>query len=111
MRTKELVASAKRHVRARAGMKAVYGDPVTADGKTVIPVAKVTTEPPASEGAEPEVRVKPLGVVELGGPGDEQRARFIPVHQKKQLSLAALIGSAAGFLAGLLLGRRRKDAR
>lgn len=107
MRTKELVASAQRHVRARAGMKAVYGDPVIADGKTVIPVAKVTTEPPATEGAEPAVRVKPLGVVELGGPGEDQQARFIPVHQKRQLSVAALIGSAVGFLAGIVMGRRR----
>src|SRR5574342_1259689 len=41
MSTKELIDGAVEHLRTSASVKTVYGTPITSDGKTIIPVAKV----------------------------------------------------------------------
>lgn len=116
MRTKELIDSAVEHLRTSASVKTVYGDPMTVEGKTVIPVAKVAygfgggtgrkqekegKEPSEGEGAGGGVSAKPVGVVEITG----QETKFIPFGQTKKLALAALIGSGIGLGLGLFLGR------
>jgi len=132
VRTKELIDSAVDHLRASAGVKTVYGEPVVVDGKTIIPVAKVAygfgggvgrkqRAPAAEQGKEPiateagegaggggggggGVAAKPVGVVEISG----QETKFVSFGQTKRLAWAAAIGSAVGLFFGLLLRRRGK---
>lgn len=112
MRTKELIDSAVDHLRASAGVKTVYGEPVVVDGKTIIPVAKVASRQgkeaiatEAGEGAGGGVAAKPVGVVEISG----QETKFVPFGQGKRLAWTAVIGSGVGLVLGLLLGRRSKN--
>lgn len=124
MSTKELIDSAVEHLHASASVKAVYGEPVRMDGKTIIPVAKVAYgfgggtgtkktavglegKTPAAgesgEGAGGGLTAKPIGVLEISG--DE--TKFVPFAQTKKLTIAAAIGSGLGLVLGFLLGRRR----
>ena len=101
MKTKQLIDSAVQHRNTSAAMKTVYGEPIEIDGKTVIPVAKVeqcTTE--AGRGA-----ARPIGIVEITG----QETKFVSFGQTKKLSIAATVGSALGFVLGLLLRRRARS--
>lgn len=129
MSTKELIDAAVEHLHLGASVKAVYGDPVQIDGKTVIPVAKVAygfgggtgtkraradkaekdgQEPAATEageGAGGGVAAKPVGVVEISG----TETKFVPFGQTRRLAWAVAIGSGIGFLLGALIGRRGKN--
>jgi len=120
MTTKELIDSAVEHLHIDAAAKTVYGEPVTIDGKTIIPVAKVaygfgggTAAPEAPENVEAGVKsagsgagggiaAKPIGVVEV----TSAETKFVPFGQPKKLAIAALVGSGIGLLCGVLLGRR-----
>ena len=105
----QLVISSSAHV------KTVFGDPVSAEGKTIIPVARVRygfgggmgTGPSRSAdeqrigqggGGGGGVIVQPVGVVEVSA----TRTRFVPVHSQKRMVVAAF----AGFIAGWLWSRR-----
>jgi uncharacterized spore protein YtfJ len=120
MTTKELIDSAVEHLHIGATAKTVYGEPVTIDGKTIIPVAKVAygfgggTSAPggAAENAESDAKgtgsgagggiaAKPIGVVEV----TSAETKFVPFGQPRKFAIAALVGSGIGLLAGVLLGR------
>ena len=122
MSTKDLIDSAVEHLHASASVKAVYGDPIVIEGKTIIPVAKVAYgfgggtgtktagaegmapgEKAAGEGGGSGVAAKPVGVVEITG----VETRFLPFGETKKLTIAAAMGSGLGLLFGVLLGRRR----
>jgi uncharacterized spore protein YtfJ len=130
VRTKELIDSAVDHLRASAGVKTVYGEPVVVNGKTIIPVAKVAygfgggvgpqrRAPAAEQGKEPiaaeagegagggggGVAAKPVGVVEISG----QETKFVPFGQAKRFAWALAIGSGLGLVLGMVLGRRSKN--
>lgn len=126
MSTKELINSAVQHLRASASVKTVYGEPVSVDGKTVIPVAKVAygfgggtgakkaraekngkgpAEAEMGEGAGGGMAAKPVGIVEISG----AETKFVPFGQTKRLAWAAAIGSGIGFVLGLVLGRGKKN--
>jgi uncharacterized spore protein YtfJ len=109
---KSLVAS----LQHGASAKTVFGDPISADGRTLIPVAKVgcgwggglhpkQADADGQETAEPRLGfgaglgAKPLGVFEVTQDG----TRFIPIGLGKKI-LGAL---AVGLIVGLILGRRR----
>jgi uncharacterized spore protein YtfJ len=114
MRLKEFFDSITERLYGTAAVKAVYGDPIEAQGKTIIPVAKVVygfgggfgeTGKDKKEGADREgggagagVRTKPVGVIEV----TEEDTRFIPCCDGKKY--AALL--ALGFIAGFFIGRR-----
>jgi uncharacterized spore protein YtfJ len=98
-----------------ANVKAVYGEPITAQGKTVIPVAKIIYGYGAGAGtggvgessARGEgggggggARAIPLGVVEISN----QETRFVPITDRKKLTGAVLLGIAFG----TWLGSRRR---
>jgi uncharacterized spore protein YtfJ len=102
-----LLQSLKDSILSQANVKAVYGDPIEAQGKTVIPVAKIVYGYGAGAGtggvgdtkARGEgggggggARAIPVGVVEISG----QQTRFIPITDRKKLTGAVM--------AGLLLG-------
>ena len=110
-----LLQSLKDSILGQAGAKAIYGEAVTAQGKTVIPVAKLAYAYGAGAGtggvgnssAQGEgggggagVCAIPVGVIEIS----EQETRFIPITSHKKLAGAIAIGT----FIGIFLGWRRR---
>jgi uncharacterized spore protein YtfJ len=95
MSATRLIEGALDKVRATAGVKTVYGEPIKVDGKTIIPIAKMAHG--AGAGA-------PVGVVEIS----EGETKFVAINSKKKVGIAAAVGAAAGMLAGLFMGRGRR---
>jgi uncharacterized spore protein YtfJ len=110
-----LLQSLKEGILGQASVKTIYGEPIPANGKTIIPVAKVMYGYGAGAGtggvgdssARGEgggggggVRVVPLGVVEVS----EQQTRFVPISDRRKLTGALL----AGIGLGMWLGWRRR---
>lgn len=121
MSATRLIEGALDKVRATAGVKTVYGEPIKVDGKTIIPIAKVAfgagagvdagsakPEVPGaegkSEGAGVGAYATPVGVVEVS----EQETKFVPINLRKKLTIAGALGAATGMLFGLFLGRSRR---
>src|ERR1700722_19901696 len=108
-----LLQSLKESILSQANMKAIYGEPIAAHGKTVIPVAKIMYGYGAGAGtggvgdssARGEggggggARAIPVGVIEVS----DQQTRFVPITNRKRLAGAVL----AGIGLGMLLGWRR----
>jgi uncharacterized spore protein YtfJ len=104
-----------------ANIKTVYGDPITAEGKTIIPVAKVAycfgagiapglsslkegqqlAERIERTGMGGGLRARPLGVVEI----TKEETKFIPIDDRGKLAGALLFGL---FLGLLMAGRRSR---
>ena len=115
----ELFKSISERVQTAASVKTVYGEPVSAEGKTIIPVARVAYGFGAgggSRGSRPEedvsgevadegggggggVSVNPIGVIEITA----GETRFISFEERRQIIRAALLGA----VVGLFLLRRR----
>src|SRR6266567_5764760 len=110
-----LLQSLKESILSQANVKAIYGEPVAAHGKTVIPVAKIMygygagagtggvgTSSARGEGGGGGrgVRAIPVGVIEIS----DQQTRFVPITDRKKLTGAVLAG--IGF--GMWLGWRRR---
>ena len=126
MSAKDLIEGAVEHLQTSASVKTVYGAPITAEGKTVIPVAKVAygfgagsgsgthdkkragngTLPVMGEGegAGGGVTARPVGVVEITDAG----TKFVPFGAPKKLALIAGIGAGIGGLLGWMFGRRTR---
>jgi uncharacterized spore protein YtfJ len=121
MSATRLIEGALDKVRATAGVKTVYGEPIKVDGKTIIPIAKVAygagagagagpakaegeTQSDAAEGAGVGAYAAPVGVVEIS----EGETKFVAINSKKKIGIAAAVGAAAGMLAGLFMGRGRR---
>lgn len=115
MGTLAVLQSLKESVLSQASVKSIYGEPMSAQGKTVIPVAKImygygagagtggmgdTSARGEGGGGGGEVRAIPVGVVEIS----DQQTRFIPINDRKRLAGAV----AAGVFLGLLLARRSR---
>jgi len=102
-------------IQASASVKTIYGDPVTAEGKTIIPVARVAygfgagfgggknaeteKEGAGCAGGAGGVSARPIGVVEI----TKEDTRFISVGEEARLMGALLVG----LFLGLLFARRR----
>ena len=110
-----LLQSLRESILGQAGVKTIYGEPITAQGKTVIPVAKIMygfgagagTGGVGNSSAQGEgggggagVRSIPVGVIEIS----DQPTRFIPITSRKKLAGAVL----AGVILGMLVFRRRR---
>src|SRR5450755_4555712 len=110
-----LLQSLKESILSQANVKAIYGEPIAAHGKTVIPVARIMYGYGAGAGtggvgdssARGEgggggggVRAIPVGVIEVS----DQQTRFVPITDRKRLAGAVL----AGIGLGMLLGWRRR---
>src|SRR6266851_1812080 len=98
MSTQTLLQSLKESILSQASVKAVYGEPISAHGKTVVPVAKIMYGYGAGGGGG--VRAIPVGVIEIS----DQQTRFVPITDRKMLTGAVLAG--IGF--GMWLGWRRR---
>ena len=110
-----LLQSLKESILSQASVKAIYGEPIAAHGKTVIPVAKIMyaygagagTGGVGSSSARGEgggggggAWAIPMGVIEVS----DQQTRFVPITDRKRLAGAVL----AGIGLGMLLGWRRR---
>ena len=100
-----------------ATVKSVFGEPIQANGKTVVPVAKVaygfgggfgegkhgkdTSRQGEGGGGGGCVRAFPAGVLEITQKG----TRFIPFTDVRWLAAAFAAGAVLG---GLVLARRRE---
>jgi uncharacterized spore protein YtfJ len=110
-----LLQSLKESILSQASVKAIYGEPIAAQGKTVIPVAKImygygagagtggvgdTSARGEGGGGGGGVRAIPVGVIEIS----DQQTRFVPITDRKKLTGAIL----AGICLGMWLGWRRR---
>jgi uncharacterized spore protein YtfJ len=101
------------HLQVGASVRNVYGDPINAGGRTVIPIARVSygfgagggageSEEAGSErvgsGGGAGLSARPAGVLEI----TEAGTRFIPFIDPTRLGIAL----AVGFLIGLAVGHR-----
>lgn len=111
MNASELLEKIGQSLHSTATVKSVFGEPVHAEGKTVVPIAKVAYGFGAGAGENKKlegsgggggggVRVYPAGVLEI----TQQRTRFIPFVDLRLL--AAVF--AAGAIAGKMLFHRSK---
>ena len=106
-----LLQSLKESVLGQASVKAVYGEPISAQGKTIIPVAKIMYGYGAGAGtggvgessARGEgggggggVRAVPVGVIEVS----DQQTRFVPITDRRKLTSAVLAGIGIGMWLG-----------
>ena len=107
-------------LQTTANVESVYGEPIIAEGKTIIPVARVRYgfgggfgEGNDDDGPSPEsgqaggsgggggVEVTPIGIIEVT-PGE---TRYISFEDRRRLIRAAIVGMA---LAAFAFRRRRK---
>jgi uncharacterized spore protein YtfJ len=110
-----LLQSLKESILSQANVKAIYGEPIAAHGKTVIPVAKImygygagagtggvgeTSARGEGGGGGGGVRAVPVGVIEVS----DQQTCFVPITDRKRLAGAVL----AGIGLGMLIGWRRR---
>jgi len=115
----EFFQSLTERLHSSADVQKAYGAPISAEGKTIIPVAKIgygfgggpglvlkrisESNHPSGEGGGGGgggVRVTPLGVFEVSAAS----TRFISLTDKRKSVLAA----AAGFMLAVILLRRSK---
>lgn len=118
----DIFRSIAERLQTSAGVKTVFGDPVSADGKTIIPVARVrygfgggggTAPHPGSEpgsedlgealggGGGGGIEVTPVGIIEIT-PGE---TRYISFEERRRIVRTLVIGA---LLALFLLRRRRR---
>lgn len=110
-----ILQTLKESVLAQANVKAIYGEPISAQEKTIIPVAKIAygfgagagsggarESGPKGEGGGGGggARAIPVGVIEVTA----QQTRFVPITDRKRMAGAV----ALGVLLGMWLGRRRR---
>src|ERR1700676_5794342 len=91
-----LLQSLKESILGQASVKTIYGEPISAHGKTIIPVAKIMYGYGAGGGAGGVgtssargegggggggARAIPVGVVEIS----DQQTRFVPITDRKGL--------------------------
>ena len=112
MDLKELMKTIADRAQSAATVKTIFGDPIVAFDKTVIPVARVaygfgaggasgsesasTDDANSGGGGGGGVAVMPEGVLEVSPEG----TRFISIGSRKRLIGALVLGAAIGLLIG-----------
>ena len=111
----EMLEKISESLGSKATVKSVFGEPIQAAGKTIIPVAKVAYGFGGGFGAGPQkdgapkaegggggggVRAFPAGVLEI----TPDNTRFVPLRDLRWLVAAFSLGA----FAGSLLFRRRR---
>lgn len=97
----------------QAGVKTVYSDPVTVDGHTIVPVARVRCgfgggsghngrgEEREGGGGGGGFVARPVGFVEVNAQG----ARFVPILDPQAIALGLGLGLGLGWAFGRMLFR------
>ena len=113
MESLALLESLKESVLGQANVKTIFGEPISAQGKAIIPVARITYGYGAGAGtggvgttsAKGEggggVHAVPVGVIEIS----DRPTRFVPISDRKKLGAAL----AAGVVMGMWLAWRRRS--
>jgi uncharacterized spore protein YtfJ len=116
MDTQALLRELGERLGASASVKSVYGEPVTAGDRTVIPIAKVfysfgggggrgrVEQEGSGGGGGGVVAASPAGALEVTPSG----VRFVGFHDTRLLGLAAAAGFAVGAAMALVLSPRKK---
>ena len=109
MASTALIETLRDSFSNHAGVKTLYGEPVQAQGKTVIPVARLSYGFGAGSGSKRDeqsgggggggLSAIPLGVVEV----TPEATRFISIRETRKLAGAIVLG----IFLGMWLGRRR----
>jgi len=104
-------------LQSSASVRTVYGEPIVAEGKTIVPVARVAygfgagagplrkdqgegqTEEKVAGGGGGGIYARPVGIVEI----TKEDTRFIAIDERRRLAGALLIG----LFLGLLISRAR----
>jgi uncharacterized spore protein YtfJ len=115
----ERVQSIIERLQTSASVKTVYGEPIKAEGKTIIPVARIAyafgmcscekrgeqqrqeaqdQQAPSGGGA---LSIRPTGVLEI----TQAETRFVPIGMGRKLAGALLVGLLLGVL---IAGKRSK---
>jgi uncharacterized spore protein YtfJ len=108
----ELLSSIIGRIGDTASVKSIYGEPITAHGRTIIPVARVACgfgggagtrrqSDQEGEGGGGGLVALPVGVFDVS----ESGTRFIPLHDRRKL---AAIGFASFCFGVILTATRRK---
>ena len=101
-----LLQSLRESILGQASVKAIYGEPISAHEKTIIPVAKIMygfgagagtgglgeTNRGEGGGGGGGVRAVPIGVIDVS----KQQTRFVPITDRKKLGTAVLAGVVMG---------------
>jgi uncharacterized spore protein YtfJ len=97
----------------QAGPKTVYSDPITADGTTIVPVARIRCGFGGGSGRNSRSKenegggggggfvAHPVGFVEVRGDG----ARFVPIIDPQTIAMGVGIGLGMGLVLAKLLFR------
>lgn len=116
MSSSTMLQSLHENLSSRAQVKSVFGEPISAEGKTIVPVAKIayafgagvgtggvgdTSARGEGGGGGGGIRAVPVGVIEVSS---NQPTRFVPISDRKKLGAAAVLG----MFAGIWLGWRRR---
>src|SRR5438477_11035673 len=102
-----LLQSLRDSVLTQASVKTIYGEPIAAQGKTIIPVARIsygygagagtggmgeTSARGEGGGGGGGVNAGPEGVEEVS----DQQTRFVPISDRKKLTGMLWLGVAMG---------------
>ncbi|MCI0441568.1 MAG: hypothetical protein L0177_20900 [Chloroflexi bacterium] len=122
MTIKDMFQSISDRVHSTATVKTIYGDPIAAEGKTIIPVARVryafgvgggTHETASGNGGGPHdvgggggggVTVTPVGFIEVT-PGE---TRYVSIDDRRRMIRAGVITAIVGMLLFRRALRRRR---
>jgi uncharacterized spore protein YtfJ len=112
MSVQQVLENLGERLHSSATVRQIFGEPITAEGKTIVPIARIgygfgggggtggTGEGGRQEGGGGGggVGVVPVGVVEITADG----VRFVPISSTRTIFAALGIG----FLLGVLAARR-----
>ena len=98
----------------QAGAKSVFADPISSEGRTIVPVAKVRCGFGGGSGKKPGEKgeggggggfvSKPLGYIEVSAQG----TRFVAIIDPRDVALAVGVGMCLGWLLGRRASRELK---
>ncbi len=110
MSVPEILKSIGERFQSSATVKNVYGEPISAGDRTVIPVARISygfgggggghdsdQAPPGGGGGGGRMSAVPAGVVEITSAG----TRFVPFLDWTKLASVVAVSLALGFVIGL----------
>ena len=114
MNIHELLEGVSERVSATASVKNVYGDPVTAGERTVIPVAEIRYafggggghKDGGGGGGGGRVSARPVGALEVAPGG----TRFIAFDDRARMGAALALGFLLGAAVASLSGPQRTKA-
>ena len=98
----------------QAGAKSVFADPISSEGRTIVPVAKVRCGFGGGSRKKPGEKgeggggggfvSKPLGYIEVSAQG----TRFVAIIDPRDVALAVGVGMCLGWLLGRRASRELK---